>query len=398
VITGQAFFGMTFLVQRLTGTSLVGSMTASTLVIDGSAGAAGWDLRPYPEQETGQEIGAFMQKLLVSMALAATFGLGATAAFAGTLDDVKAKGFVQCGVNTGLPGFGNPDSTGKYTGFDVDYCRAVSAAIFGDPDKVKYTPLDGTERFPALQSGEIDLLVRNTTWTMSRDTTLGFTFAGVNYYDGEGFMVRKSANISSVKELDGATICVQGGTDTVTGLADYFKKHKLNYTPLVIDKLADVNAAYDAGRCDALTTDRSGLAANRLQMKNPDEHVVLPEIISQEPLGPVVRNNDVQWFQVVKWVHNALLDAEYLGVTQANVDEQKSSEDAAVQRLLGVGDNDFGKSIGLSKDWAYNIIKGVGNYGEIYDRNIGPDTPLGLARGVNAQWTDGGIQYGIPIL
>ncbi|HVZ14666.1 MAG TPA: amino acid ABC transporter substrate-binding protein [Bauldia sp.] len=320
-------------------------------------------------------------------------------AHAGTLDDVKSKGFVQCGVNTGLPGFGNPDSSGKYTGFDVDYCRAVSAAIFGDPDKVKYTPLDGTERFPALQSGEIDLLVRNTTWTMSRDTTLGFTFAGVNYYDGEGFMVRKSANIAHVKDLDGATICVQGGTDTVTGLADYFKKNNLKYTPLVIDKLADVNAAYDAGRCDALTTDRSGLAANRLQMSKPDDHMILPEIISQEPLGPVVRNNDVQWFQVVKWVSNALLDAEYLGVTQANVDDMKAnSQDSAVQRLLGVGDNDFGKSIGLSKDWAYNIVKALGNYGEIYDRNLGPKTPLGLDRGINAQWNQGGIQYGMPIL
>jgi general L-amino acid transport system substrate-binding protein len=342
-----------------------------------------------------------MQKLLVSLALAATatFGLGAATAQAGTLDDVKAKGFVQCGVNTGLPGFGNPDSSGNYTGFDVDYCKAVAAAIFGgDASKVKYTPLDGTERFPALQSGEIDLLVRNTTWTMSRDTTLGFTFAGVNYYDGEGFMVRKSLGVAHVDELKGATICVQGGTDTVTGLADYFKKKGLDYTPLVIDKLADVNAAYEASRCDALTTDRSGLAANRLQMKAPDEHMILPEVISQEPLGPVVRNNDVQWFQIVKWVSNALLDAEYLGVNSTNLEEMKGSSDSAVQRLLGVGDNDFGKSIGLSKDWAYNIIKAVGNYAEIYDRNIGPNTPLGLDRGVNAQWNDGGIQYGMPIL
>jgi len=339
-----------------------------------------------------------MQKLLVTIALAAGVGLAAaTAVQAGTLDDVKAKGFVQCGVNTGLPGFGNPDSSGKYTGFDVDYCRAVSAAIFGDPDKVKYTPLDGTERFPALQSGEVDLLVRNTTWTMSRDTTLGFTFAGVNYYDGEGFMVRKSANIAHVKDLDGATICVQGGTDTVTGLADYFKKNNLKYTPLVIDKLTDVNAAYDAGRCDALTTDRSGLAANRLQMSKPDDHIILPEIISQEPLGPVVRNNDVQWFQIVKWVSNALLDAEYLGVTQANVDDMKNSQDSAVQRLLGVGDNDFGKSIGLDKAWAYNIVKDVGNYGDIYEKNLGLKTPMQLARGLNAQWSDGGLQYGIPI-
>jgi len=339
-----------------------------------------------------------MKTRILAITAGALFAVAATgAAHASTLDDVKAKGFVQCGVNTGLPGFGNPDSTGKYTGFDVDYCRAVSAAIFGDPDKVKYTPLDGTERFPALQSGEVDLLVRNTTWTMSRDTTLGFTFAGVNYYDGEGFMVRKSANIAHVKDLDGATICVQGGTDTVTGLADYFKKNNLKYTPLVIDKLADVNAAYDQGRCDALTTDRSGLAANRLQMSKPDDHVILPEIISQEPLGPVVRNNDVQWFQIVKWVSNALLDAEYLGVTQANVDDQLKSDDDAVQRLLGVGDNDFGKSIGLDAKWAYNIIKGVGNYGDIYEKNLGLNTPMQLARGLNAQWSQGGLQYGIPI-
>jgi len=337
-------------------------------------------------------------KLLPFLAGAALAVAAASSASAGTLDTIKSKGFVQCGVNTGLPGFGNPDSSGAYSGFDVDYCKAVAVAVFNDPTKVKYTPLDGTERFPALQSGEVDLLVRNTTWTMSRDTTLGFTFAGVHYYDGEGFMVRKSANIAHVKDLDGATICVQGGTDTVTGLADYFKKNNLKYTPLVIDKLADVNAAYDAGRCDALTTDRSGLAANRLQMKAPDDHVILPEMISQEPLGPVVRNNDVQWFQIVKWVSNALLDAEYLGVTQANVDDMLKSPDSAVQRLLGVGDNDFGKSIGLDPKWAYNIIKALGNYGEIYDRNLGPKTPMGLARGLNAQWNQGGIQYGIPIL
>jgi general L-amino acid transport system substrate-binding protein len=342
----------------------------------------------------------FMQKLLVTLALAATatFGLGAIAAQAGTLDDVKAKGFLQCGVNAGLPGFGNPDANGNYTGFDVDYCRAVAAAVFGDPNKVKYTPLDATERFPALQSGEIDLLVRNTTWTMSRDTTLGFTFAGVNYYDGAGFMVRKSLGVQHATELDGATICVQGGTDTVTGLADFFKKNNMKYTPLVIDKLADVNAAYEAGRCDALTTDQSGLAANRLQMKNPDDHVILPEVYTQEPLGPVVRNNDVQWFNIVKWTHNALLEAEYFGVTQANVDEMLKSDDSAIQRLLGVGDNDFGKSIGLNKDWAYQVIKGVGNYGEIFERNLGQNTPMGLPRGVNAQWNKGGIQYGMPIL
>lgn len=341
-----------------------------------------------------------MQKLLITLALAATatFGLGAVAAHAGTLDDVKAKGFVQCGVNTGLPGFANPDANGNYTGFDVDYCKAIAAAIFGDGSKVKYTPLDATERFPALQSGEIDVLIRNTTWTMSRDTTLGFSFAGVNYYDGAGFMVHKSLGVSHATELDGATVCVQAGTDTVTALADYFKKNNITYTPLVIDKLADVNAAYEAGRCDALTTDQSGLAANRLQMKNPDDHMILPEVISQEPLGPSVRNNDVQWFNLVKWTCNALLEAEFLGVTQANVDDMMTSENAAIQRLLGVGDNDFGKSIGLGKDWAVNIIKAVGNYGEVFDRNLGPNTPMQLPRGLNAQWNNGGIQYGMPII
>jgi general L-amino acid transport system substrate-binding protein len=339
-----------------------------------------------------------MKKLIVTLMLAASLGLGASAAHATTLDDVKGKGFVQCGVNAGLPGFANPDENGNYTGFDVDYCRAIAAAIFGDPDKVKYTPLDATERFPALQSGEIDVLIRNTTWTMSRDTTLGFSFAGVNYYDGAGFMVHKSLGVSHATELDGATICVQGGTDTITALADYFKAHDMKYTPLVIDKLADVNAAYEAGRCDALTTDQSGLAANRLQMKNPDDHMILPEVISQEPLGPSVRNNDVQWFNIVKWTHFALLEAEFYGVTQANVDEMLKSENAAIQRLLGVGDNDFGKSIGLGKDWAYKIIKGVGNYGEIFDRNLGPDTPMALPRGINAQWSEGGIQYGMPII
>ena len=340
-----------------------------------------------------------MQKLLVGLALAVTVSVGlSVAAQAGTLDDVKKKGFVQCGVNQGLPGFGNPDSSGNYTGFDVDYCRAVAAAIFNDPGKVKYTPLDATERFPALQSGEVDMLARNTTWTMSRDTTLGFTFAGVNYYDGAGIMVRKSENIAHIKDLDGATICVQGGTDTVNALSDYFKNNNLKYTPLVIDKLADTNAAYDAGRCDALTTDRSGLAGTRLQLKNPADHVILPEIMSQEPLGPVVRNNDVQWFNIVKWVSNALLDAEYLGVTQANVDDMTKSDQPAIQRLLGLGDNDFGKSIGLDAKWAYYVIKDVGNYGDIYDRNLGPKTPMGLDRGLNAQWDKGGLQYGIPIV
>jgi general L-amino acid transport system substrate-binding protein len=337
-------------------------------------------------------------KFLLIVAGAALVLTGAvSAASATTLDAVKAKGFVQCGVNTGLPGFGNPDSSGKYTGFDVDYCRAVAAAVFGDPDKVKYTPLDATERFTALQSGEIDLLVRNTTWTESRDTSLGFSFAGVNFYDGEGFMVRKEENVAHVKDLDGASICVQGGTDTVDGLADYFKANNLKYNPVVIDKLADSVQAYDSGRCDAYTTDSSSLAGLRLQLKTPDDNIILPEIITQEPLGPVVRGNDVEWFNIVKWTSYALLDAEYLGITQANVDDMLKSPSSAVQRFLGVGNNDFGKGMGLDAKWAYNIIKGLGNYGEVFERNIGSGSPLKISRGVNAQWNKGGIQYGMPV-
>ena len=341
-----------------------------------------------------------LKQRILPLLAGAAFVLGALTAPAlagGTLDAIKAKGFVQCGVNTGLPGFGNPDANGNWTGLDVDYCRAVAAAVFGDGSKVKFTPLDAKERFTALQSGEVDVLIRNTTLTMSRDTSLGFLFTGVNYYDGQGFMVKKSLNVTSVKELDGASICVQSGTDTEFNMADYFKHNKLKYNPVVFEKLPDALAAYDGGRCDAYTTDASGLYASRLQLKNPDENLVLPEIISQEPLGPSVRQDDIQWFNVVKWVHYALLDAEQYGVTKANIDDMVTSDNPAIQRLLGAN-GDFGKPMGLDAKWAYNAIKAIGNYGEAFERNVGAGSPLKIDRGVNKLWTEGGLQYGMPIV
>ena len=337
-----------------------------------------------------------MSKHLLPIAFGAALGLTATAASAATLDDVKAKGFVQCGVNTGLPGFAQPNDAGDWTGFDVDYCRAIASAIFGDPKAAKFTPLSAKERFTALQSGEIDVLTRNTTWTMERDTSLGLTFAGVNYYDGQGFIVRKELNLTSVKDLADASICVQTGTTTELNMADYFRTNNITIKPVVFEQLTETNQAYDSGRCDALTTDASGLYATRLQFANPDEHVVLPEIISKEPLGPVVRQGDDQWFSVVKWTHFALLDAEELGVNQGNLEEMKSSENPEIRRLLGV-EGGFGEGIGLDNDWVVKIISGVGNYGEIFERNIGKETPLKIERGLNALWKDGGIQYAPPI-
>ena len=338
-----------------------------------------------------------MTKKLLPIAAGAAFALIAGAANATTLDDVKAKGFVQCGVNAaGLTGFGSVDDKGEWTGLDVDYCRAVAAAIFGDGTKVKFSPLNAKERFTALQSGEIDMLSRNTTWTMSRDTSLGLTFAGTNYYDGQGFMVKKSLGVSSALELSGASICVQTGTTTELNLADYFKVSKMELNPVVFEKQEEADAAYDSGRCDAYTTDASGLYSIRLKLANPDDHMVLPEIISKEPLGPVVRQGDDQWFNVVKWTHFALINAEELGVTQANVDEMKSSDNQDARRLLGA-DGTFGEGIGLSNDWAANAIKAVGNYGELFERNVGSGSKLQIARGLNALWSKGGIQYAPPI-
>ncbi|MEM6464043.1 MAG: amino acid ABC transporter substrate-binding protein [Pseudomonadota bacterium] len=326
----------------------------------------------------------------------AVIGLTAGTASATTLDDVKGKDSVQCGVSQGLPGFSNPDQDGNWTGLDVDFCRAVAAAVFGDPSKVKFTPLSAKERFTALQSGDVDLLSRNTTWTMSRDTSLGLNFSVVNYYDGQGFMVRKDLGVTSALQLSGASICTNTGTTTELNVADYFRANNMEYELVAFEKADEVVAAYDAGRCDVYTTDQSGLYAQRLKLTDPAEHVVLPEIISKEPLGPVVRQGDDEWLNVVKWTHFAMLNAEELGVTAANVDEMKDSNNPAIKRLLGT-EGEFGSAIGLSNDWAYNIIKNVGNYGESFDRNVGPDTPLAISRGVNAQWSQGGLQYGPPI-
>ncbi|MFO1033296.1 MAG: amino acid ABC transporter substrate-binding protein [Hyphomicrobiales bacterium] len=339
-------------------------------------------------------------KKLLPIAALALFGATAQAA---TLDDVKAKGFIQCGVSQGLIGFSNPDDQNNWTGLDVDFCKAVAAAVFGDATKVKYSPLNAKERFTALQSGSIDILSRNSTWTMSRDTSLGLSFAGVTYYDGQGFMVPTKLGVKSAMELNGASVCTQTGTTTELNLADFFKANKMEYKIVAFEKNEEVLKAYQEGRCDVFTTDQSGLYAERLKFTNPDEHMVLPEIISKEPLGPVVRQGDAQWFNIVKWTYYALLSAEELGVTQANVEEMKASPNPEIQRLLGINvknpdgsdaDNDFGKGIGLGADWAVNIIKGVGNYGEIFDRNL---AQLKIARGKNALWNKGGLQYAPPI-
>lgn len=335
-------------------------------------------------------------RTLVASAVLASLAAVVGLAQAATLDDVKRKGFVQCGVSQGLPGFSNPDEKGNWTGIDVDVCRAVAAAVFGDADKVKYTPLSAKERFTALQSGEVDLLSRNTTWTLVRDTALGLNFAGVNYYDGQGFMVPKKLGVKSAKELNGASVCVNIGTTTELNMADFFRANKMEYKPVVFEKADEVVAAYDAGRCDVYTTDRSGLAAQRLKLKSPDAHMVLPEIISKEPLGPVVRHGDDQWFDLVKWTLYAMLEAEEYGLNSRNVDKMKGSNDPVVKRLLGI-EGDMGKNLGVGNEWVYNIIKGVGNYGEVYDRHVGPATPLKLERGANALWKDGGLQYAMPV-
>jgi general L-amino acid transport system substrate-binding protein len=319
-----------------------------------------------------------------------------TAASAGTMDDVKSKGFVQCGVSQGLPGFSNPDQSGNWTGIDVDVCRSVAAAVLGDASKVKFTPLSAKERFTALQSGEVDILSRNTTWTLVRDTALGLNFAGVNYYDGQGFMVRKDLGVKSAKELNGASVCVNIGTTTELNLSDYFRANGMTFNPVVFEKADEVVAAYDAGRCDVYTTDQSGLAAQREKLKEPDAHMILPEIISKEPLGPVVRHGDDQWLDMVKWSLYAMIEAEEDGVNSGNVDKMKESENPNIRRLLGI-EGDLGKNLGVSDDWAYNIVKQVGNYGESFDRYVGPKTTLALERGLNALWTNGGLQYAMPI-
>lgn len=340
------------------------------------------------------------KKSLAIAAGVASLALTASVASADTLSNIKSKGFLQCGVNVALAGFSASDDKGQWTGLDVDFCRAVAAAVFGDPSKVKFTGLTAKDRFTALQSGEIDVLSRNTTWTVSRDTSLGISFVGVMYYDGQGFMIdtRKLPDVKSVKQLSGAVICVAAGTTTELNLADYFKANKIDYTPVVFDTLEEATAAYNAGRCDAFTNDQSGLYSARLQASSPKDFVVLPEIISKEPLGPAVRQGDAKWLNVVKWTYFALLDAEEAGINRSNVDEMKGSSNPDIKRILGTeAGTKIGTDLGLSSDWIVNIVKATGNYGEIFERNLGSGSPLKISRGVNALWTKGGIQYGVPI-
>jgi general L-amino acid transport system substrate-binding protein len=338
-----------------------------------------------------------MKKALVTIAIGLAASVAATAASAqATLNAVKQRGTLQCGSNPGLAGFGVPDAQGNWTGLDVDYCRAVSAAIFNDPNKVRFIPLSAKDRFTALQSGEIDLLVRNSTATMSRDTSLGLDFPAINYFDGQGFMVRKTLGVAAAKELNGASVCTQQGTTTELNLADFFRSNNLKYEVVAFASADETFKAYDSGRCDAFTTDASGLYAERLKATNPDDHIVLPEIISKEPLGPVVRHGDSQWSDIVRWTHFAMLNAEELGVTKANVDQMLKSDNPEVKRLLGV-EGKFGEAVGLTNDWAYRIIKHVGNYGEAFERNVGQGSRLKIQRGQNALWSKGGLQYGQPV-
>jgi general L-amino acid transport system substrate-binding protein len=313
-----------------------------------------------------------------------------------TLDGVKSRGVLSCAVNTGLAGFAMPDRQGNYQGLDADTCRAIAAAVLGDASKVKFVPATAQQRFTLLQTGEVDVLVRNTTWTLQRDTENGFNFAPPTYYDGQGFMVPKKLGVKSAKELDGATICVQPGTTTELNLADYFRASHMTFKPLVIEKLDEVENAYFSGRCDAYTTDRSGLAATRAaKAPNPDDHIILPEVISKEPLAPAVRHGDDEWFDIVKWTVFAMIAAEEKGITQANVDTMLKSDDGEVKRMLGVSPG-MGKALHLDDKWAYNVIKQIGNYGEVFDRNVGKGSSLKLDRGVNALWNQGGLMYAIP--
>ncbi|MBD0864377.1 MAG: amino acid ABC transporter substrate-binding protein [Rhodobacteraceae bacterium] len=325
-------------------------------------------------------------------------GLAAAGAAAGTLDDVKARGTLNCGVSTGLVGFAVPDASGEWKGFDVAVCRAVAAAVLGDPSAVEFVPTTTKTRFTALASGEIDMLSRNTTWTFSRDVDLRFEFAGINYYDGQGFLIPQELGVSSATELDGATICIQAGTTTELNLADFFRSNNISYEPVPVETNAEAQQQYLAGACDVYTTDASGLAATRAAFESPDDHVVLPDIISKEPLGPLVRHGDHEWGDIVRWTLFALIAAEELGITSANLAElsARSNEDRPeVARLLGT-EGTLGEMLGLDPEWAQRVLAVGGNYGEIFAANIGEDTPIGLARGLNAQWTHGGLLYAPP--
>jgi general L-amino acid transport system substrate-binding protein len=339
-------------------------------------------------------------KLFKTLAVSAAVALVSTSgvANAGTLQDVKARGELNCVVTTGVAGFAAPNDAGRWEGFDVDFCRATAAAVLGSPDKVKFVPTTGKTRFTVLNSGEGDLLYRNTTLTMSRDADLKLTFLGVNYYDGQGFMVPKALGVTSAKQLDGASVCIQTGTTTELNLADFFRANNMKYEPVTIETNEEGQTNYLAGRCDVYTTDASGLAATRSTFDHPNAHIILPEIISKEPLGPAVRQGDDEWADTTRWVLNALINAEELGITQANVKQlaKSAGPNPNVNRIVGT-EGDFGSMVGLDKDWAVRAISAVGNYGEIFERNVGVNTPLGLSRGLNGLWTNGGILYAPPI-
>ena len=335
-------------------------------------------------------------KKMMFMMVAVFLMISASLAVAGTLDEVKKRGQLVCGVSTGLPGFSETDEKGNWKGLDVDGCKAVAAAVLGDATKIKYVPLNAKERFTALQSGEIDVLVRGTTWTLHRDTALGLNFAGVNYYDGQGFLVSKKLGVKSARELDGAAFCIQAGTTTELNLADYFAEHKMKYEAVVFDTHDQTAKGFEAGRCDCLTSDQSQLYGLRTHLSKPEDAVVLPDVISKEPLGPVVRQGDDEWFNVVRWTFFAMLNAEELGVTSANIDEMKKSTNPGIRRLLGL-EGDKGQSLHLPDDWSYQVVKQVGNYAESFERNVGTGSPMQIKRGLNALWKNGGIQYAPPM-
>jgi general L-amino acid transport system substrate-binding protein len=337
-----------------------------------------------------------MMRFVLGMWAGVMAMLMAGSAGAATLDTVKARGVLVCGGNGELPGFGLADAEGHWSGLDVDFCRAIAAAIFNDATKVKFVPVAERDRFTALQAGDVDVLVRNTTWTLSRDAALGLSVAGVNYYDGQGFIVRRASRLNSALQLDNVMVCVLQGTTTELNLADYFAANRLRLKSMSFATFEEAVQAYDAGRCNAFSADASSLYGARLKLAKAADHVVLPEIISKEPLGPFVRRGDEQWFDIVRWVHFAMLDAEELNVNQANLDQQAHTDSAEVKRLLG-SEGKVGEQLGLTDDWAYRIIRLVGNYGEVFERNVGQGSPLKIARGLNALWTKGGIQYAPPI-
>jgi len=337
-----------------------------------------------------------MKREIFVFGVAFALGFAVAPACAQTLKTVKERGSLLCGVSQGIAGFSLPDDKGNWSGIDVEFCRAIAAAIFNDGSKVKFVPLSSKDRFTALQSSAIDVLSRNSTWTSSRDTSLGLNFAAVNYYDGQGFMVRKALKVNSALELNGASVCTQTGTTTELNLADYFRANNMKYEVIAFATADETIKAYDGGRCDVFTTDVSQLYAERLKLTNLNDHVILPEIISKEPLGPVVRHGDDQWFDIVKWVHFAMINAEELGVSSKNIDEALKSNQPEIRRLVGT-EGAYGEQLGLTKDWAVRIVKQVGNYGESFDRNVGTGSKLGISRGLNRLWTKGGIQYAPPI-